>query len=259
MSTYVYGIAASSHPSLPEGMNGVGKPARQVRILKEGDLAAIVSDAPDGLRAKRNDLLAHQNVLNEAGAAGPVLPMRFGNVAPDDTAVTSVLAERAEHYRERLTTLAGKVEYNVKASHDEQAALHRVMADNPEVQALAEANRQAGGGSYEQKLQLGEMVVAALQAREREDAAELHRALEATAHAVSVGPESTGWLANLSFLVERDASAVFLAAVDEVRKGHPHVELRVNGPLPPYSFIEPGPSEPTGATSEAMGSKSGRE
>ncbi|MFG2503017.1 GvpL/GvpF family gas vesicle protein [Streptomyces sp. NPDC048441] len=259
MSTYVYGVTARSHPSLPEGMNGVGKPARSVRILEEGELAAIVSDAPEGLRAKRNDLLAHQNVLNEAGAAGPVLPMRFGNVAPDDTAVTSVLAERAEHYRERLSTLAGKVEYNVKASHDEQGALHRVMADTPELQTLVEANRQAGGGSYEQKLQLGEMVVAALQNREAEDAVQLHRTLEPTAHAVSVGPESTGWLANLSFLVERDAAGVFLAAVEEARKANPHVELRVNGPLPPYSFVEPGPSDPAGATPEAMGSRSGRE
>lgn len=259
MSTYVYGITASSHPSLPEGMEGVGKPARPVRILKEGDLAAIVSEAPEGLRAKRNDLLAHQNVLSEAGAAGPVLPMRFGNVAPDDTAVTSVLAERAEHYRERLATLEGKVEYNVKANHDEQAALHRVMADNPEVKALAEANRQAGGGSYEQKLQLGEMVAAALKSREVEDGVALHRALEPAAHSVSVGPESTGWLANLSFLVERDSAEVFLAAVEEARKAHPHVELRVNGPLPPYSFVEPGPSEPNGATPESAGSQVGRE
>ena len=70
MSTYVYGIAASSHPSLPEGMGGVGDPPREVRILREGDLAAVVSEAPEGLRPKRKDLLAHQNVLSEAGAAG---------------------------------------------------------------------------------------------------------------------------------------------------------------------------------------------
>lgn len=257
MSTYVYGITAGSHPSLPEGMEGVGKPARSVRILKEGDLAAIVSDAPEGLRAKRNDLLAHQNVLNEAGAAGPVLPMRFGNVAPDDASVTSVLEERAEHYRERLAALAGKVEYNVKASHHEQAALHRVLADNPEVQALVEANRQASGGSYEQKLQLGEMVVAALQSREAADAVELHRALEPAADAISVGGESTGWLVNLSFLVERKSAEVFIAAVEEARKGYPHIELRVNGPLPPYSFVEPGPSELTGSTPESEGSQTG--
>ncbi|MGW2938318.1 GvpL/GvpF family gas vesicle protein [Streptomyces sp. NPDC001156] len=244
MSTYVYGIAASSHPSLPKDMGGVGDPPRPVRIVKEGELAAIVSEAPEGLRPKRRDLLAHQNVLSEAGAGGSVLPMRFGSLAPDDDAVTQVLAERAEHYRERLTALDGRVEYNVKASHDQDAVVHRVMAENPELRALVEAGRQAGGGSYEDRLRLGEMVAAAVLGCEAEDAAELQSLLDQAAEAVSVGPESTGWLANLSFLVPRDSAEEFLAAVGEARESRPHLELRVNGPLPPYSFVEPGPAEP---------------
>ncbi|WP_055715025.1 GvpL/GvpF family gas vesicle protein [Streptomyces torulosus] len=243
MSTYVYGITAGSHTALPEGMGGVGDPPRPVRILKEGELAAIVSDAPEGLRPKRKDLLAHQNVLSEAGGGGAVLPMRFGSVAQDDAAVTGVLAERAEHYRERLGALDGKVEYNVKASHDEQGVLHRVMSENAELRALAETNRKAGGGTYEDRLRLGEMVATAVQHREAEDAAELQRALEAAATDVSVGPESTGWLANVSYLVDRQSAEVFLAAVEQLRKSHPHIELRVNGPLPPYSFVEPGPAQ----------------
>ncbi|MDQ0765142.1 GvpL/GvpF family gas vesicle protein [Streptomyces canus] len=248
MSTYVYGITAASHPALPEDLAGVGDPALPVRVLKEGDLAAIVSDAPEGLRPKRRDLLAHQNVLSEAGAGGCILPMRFGSVAPDDGTVTGVLAERSEHYKERLRALDGKVEYNVKATHDEEAVLHRVMSDNPEIRAVTEANRKAGGGSYDERLRLGEMVVAAVKAREAEDAGEVQRALEAVADAVSVGPESSGWLANVSFLVERDAAASFLEAVDQLRKDHPHLDLRVNGPLPPYSFVDPGPAKPAGTT-----------
>ncbi|MEU9558759.1 GvpL/GvpF family gas vesicle protein [Streptomyces fumanus] len=247
MSTYVYGITASTHPALPEGMDGVGTPPRKVRILKEGDLAAVVSDAPEGLRPKRKDLLAHQNVLSEAGAAGCVLPMRFGSVATDDTSVTEVLAERADHYKERLGALDGRVEYNIKANHVEEAVLHHVMAENQQIRALAEANRKAGGGSYEAKIQLGEMVAAAVQAREAEDARALRSVLEPQAEAVSVGPESTGWLANVSFLVGRDAAEEFLAAVERARAELPHLEVRINGPLPPYSFVEPGPAEPAGA------------
>ncbi|MET9684697.1 GvpL/GvpF family gas vesicle protein [Streptomyces coeruleorubidus] len=243
MSTYVYGIAASSHPGLPEGMGGVGDPPRPVRILREGDLAAVVSEAPEGLRPKRKDLLAHQNVLSEAGAAGCVLPMRFGSVAPDDNSITAVLAERAEHYKERLRALDGRVEYNVKATHVEEAVLHQVMAENPDIRGLAEANRQAGGGSYDDKIRLGEMVAAAVKAREGEDAAVLQRLLEPSADAVSAGPESTGWLANVSFLVDRKSAENFLAAVEEARKELPHLEVRINGPLPPYSFVEPGPAE----------------
>ncbi|MCD9877154.1 GvpL/GvpF family gas vesicle protein [Streptomyces guryensis] len=247
MSTYVYGITASSHAALPEGLSGVGDPPRPVRVLQEGDLAAVVSDAPEGLRPKRKDLLAHQSVLAEAGAEGVVLPMRFGSVAADDDTVTGVLAERADHYKERLRALDGKVEYNVKATHQEDAVLHRVMSENAEIRAMTEANRKAGGGSYEQKLQLGEMVVAAVKDREAEDAAAVQSALEPVAAAVSAGPESTGWLVNLSFLVERALAESFLAEVEQVRKGHPHIELRVNGPLPPYSFVEPGPAEHAGS------------
>ncbi|MFI0235478.1 GvpL/GvpF family gas vesicle protein [Streptomyces sp. NPDC016845] len=244
--TYIYGIAAAGHPSLPDGMEGIGDPARKVRLVAAGALTALVSDAPDGLRPKRRDLLAHQNVLAEAGAGGSVLPMRFGSLAPDDEAVATVLAERADHYRERLRALDGKVEYNVKAQHDEEAVLHRVMSESPEVRTLAEANRQAGGGSHEEKLRLGEMVVAAVQAREAQDAVELQRLLETSADAVSTGPASTGWLANVSFLVDHASADHFLAAVDTVRGDHPHLALRVNGPLPPYSFVEPGPSAPVG-------------
>ncbi|MFG3546127.1 GvpL/GvpF family gas vesicle protein [Streptomyces sp. NPDC047725] len=246
MSTYVYGITAGSHPALPEGLTGVGDPPREVRVLKEGDLAAVVSDAPEDLRPKRRELLAHQNVLSEAGAAGCVLPMRFGSVAPDDAAVTGVLAERAEHYQERLRALDGRVEYNIKANHVEEAVLHQVMAENSEIRALAESNRKAGGGSYEDKIRLGELVASAVKGKEAEDAVALERALEGAADSVSVGPESTGWLANVSFLVHRDSAEEFLAAVERIRGEMPHLEVRVNGPLPPYSFVEPGPAEPAG-------------
>ncbi|MEU3659948.1 GvpL/GvpF family gas vesicle protein [Streptomyces sp. NPDC032940] len=246
MSTYVYGITAASHPSLPEGLTGVGNPPGEVRVLREGDLAAIVSDAPEDLRPKRRELLAHQNVLSEAGGEGCVLPMRFGSVAPDDSAVTGVLAERAEHYRERLRALDDRVEYNIKANHVEEAVLHHVMAENPEIRALAESNRKSGGGSYEDKIRLGEMVASAVKGKEAEDGTALERALEPAADAVSVGPESTGWLANVSFLVKRETAEEFMAAVERAREEMPHLEVRVNGPLPPYSFVEPGPAEPAG-------------
>ncbi|WP_369173740.1 GvpL/GvpF family gas vesicle protein [Streptomyces sp. R28] len=249
MSTYVYGITASSHADLPKDLAGVGDPPRPVRVLTEGTLAALVSDAPEDLRPKRKELLAHSSVLAEAGAAGCVLPMRFGSVAPDDDTVTGVLAERAEHYVERLRALDGRVEYNVKATHAEEAVLHRVLAENPQIRAMTQANREAGGGSYEERLRLGEMVVAAVKAQEVEDATDIQHTLEPVADAVSVGPESTGWLANVSFLVARDSAETFMTAVEQLRKGHPHLDLRVNGPLPPYSFVEPGPAEPADSMS----------
>ncbi|MGW3622008.1 GvpL/GvpF family gas vesicle protein [Streptomyces sp. NPDC000880] len=58
-------------------------------------------------------------------------------------------AEREDHYLERLRALDGKSEYNVKASHDEQSVLRRVLADDPELRAMAEAGQSDGESSYE--------------------------------------------------------------------------------------------------------------
>ncbi|MEU1600378.1 GvpL/GvpF family gas vesicle protein [Streptomyces sp. NPDC005708] len=252
MSTYVYGIIRASHSPLRQDLDGVGDPPRPVRRLRQGELAAIVGDAPEELRPKRRDLLAHQRVLGEAGADGVVLPMRFGSVSPDDDTVTTVLAERADHFLERLEALDGTAEYNIKANHDEESMLRLIMADHEDTRSLAEANREAGGGTQEQKISLGEMIAAAVQEREATDAELLHQALTPIAKAASAGPHSTGWLANLSFLVERRSAEHFLAAVDEFRHKHPHLELHVNGPLPPYSFVEPSSQQPEGATAEAF-------
>ena len=253
MSTYVYGIIRAAHSPLRQDIQGIGDPPRPVRVLREGELAAIVSDAPEELRPKRRDLLAHQRVLDEAGAGGVVLPMRFGSASPDDDTVTTVLAERAEDFLERLRALDGTAEYNIKANHDEEAVLRLIMADHDDIRSLAEANREAGGGTQEQKIQLGEMIAAAVQAREATDAGLLQQALEPMAEAVSAGPQSSGWLANLSFLVDRGSAEQFLTAVEEFRQTHPHLELRVNGPLPPYSFVDTSSSQQAeGGTAEAF-------
>ncbi len=147
MSTYVYGIIRATHPPLGRDLDGIGDPARPVRVLRRGELAALVSDAPEGLRPKRRDLLAHQRVLDEAGAGGVVLPMRFGSASPDDETVITVLAERAEDFLERLRALDGRAEYNIKANHDEEAVLRLIMADHDDIRSAAEANREAGGGN----------------------------------------------------------------------------------------------------------------
>ncbi|MFE7775226.1 GvpL/GvpF family gas vesicle protein [Streptomyces sp. NPDC057445] len=237
MSTYVYGITRRSHPGPTTELVGVGEPPLPVRTVTEGELLAIVSDAPENLRPKRRDLLAHQRVLSEASVTGAVLPMRFGGVSPDDDAVKAVLAERADHFQERLTALDGKVEYNVKATHNEEAVLHQVLADNPGLRAMSEANQRAGGGTHEQKLQLGERIVAAVQQREQIDAGQVHQELERTAEAISRGPDSTGWLVSVSCLVARDDEQAFLSVVDTLQKGNPQLKLQVSGPLPPYSFV----------------------
>ncbi|MEU1672526.1 GvpL/GvpF family gas vesicle protein [Streptomyces roseifaciens] len=236
MTTYVYGIARAGSTDLPDGLTGIGDPPRPVRVVSRDGLAAVVSDCPEQLRPKRRDLLAHQQVLAAAGRRTPVLPMRFGSVSDSDDKVAEVLSEHSGRYEEQLDRLAGRVEYNVKVLHREDAALHLVLAGNAELRALAEANKAAGGGSYEQRLRFGEMVANSMREREVLDAGLVREALVPLAEEHCDGPESAGWFLNVSFLVEEQAARRLLEEAGRLGERHPQLDIKVNGPLPPYSF-----------------------
>ncbi|WBB62912.1 GvpL/GvpF family gas vesicle protein [Streptomyces sp. WMMC500] len=257
MSIYVYGFVRSHQAPVPEGTRGVGEPAGTVRSVPQGDLAALVSEAPDDLKPRRRDLMAHQEVLVAAGATGSVLPLRFGCLAHDEASVRRVLAERAGHFRERLDALEGRREFNVKAAHREEEVLRLVLTEEPELQALNEAQRARGGDAgYQERVRLGELMADAVRRREAVDARRIEQELEPYADAVSPGPGSEAWLANISFLVPDDRVDDFTGALARLNAAEAHVDVRVYGPLPPYSFAaaEPGPA----AQHAGQGTTSGR-
>ncbi|TVL91071.1 GvpL/GvpF family gas vesicle protein [Streptomyces sp. SAJ15] len=239
MSTYVYGIVSGGRPELPSGLAGVGDPPRPVRGVRAGELTALVSECPEDLRPRRRDLLAHQRVLTEVGRARTVLPLRFGSVSAGEREVREVLASRAEDYRERLRRLDGRTEYNVKAAHEEDLLLRQLLDEEPELRGMAAANRAAGGGSYEARLRTGERVAETVRDREERDARLITQTLSPLAEEHRMGPESGGWFVNLSLLVHRDDAEPLADAVAGLRSAHPRLDLRLNGPLPPYSFVEP--------------------
>ncbi|MFI9201132.1 GvpL/GvpF family gas vesicle protein [Streptomyces sp. NPDC053048] len=238
MSTYVYGIARPGRATLPEDLTGIGDPPLPVRLIVHDDLVAVVSDCPGQLRPKRRDLLAHQHVVTETGRRAPVLPMRFGSVSDSDDDVRGVLTEHADRYREQLAKLAGRVEYNVKAVHREDAVLHLVLAENTGLRTLAAANRAEGGGSYEQRLRFGELVAQEVREREGHDAELVRETLAPLGERERTGPESSGCFLNVSYLIEESAARRLLDEARRLEKDHPHLELTVYGPLPPYSFVE---------------------
>jgi hypothetical protein len=148
-----------------------------LRAIRNEGLAAVVSDAPEGLRPKRRDLVAHETVLETLSAAGTVVPMRFGTVAPDDEAVITELARGAGRYTELLTRLAGHVERNVKGTHQEDALLTDLLSENPQLRARNEALRAEGGGSQSDRMEFGEQMALGVEQRSTRDAAYVVAAL----------------------------------------------------------------------------------
>ena len=238
MSTYVYGIIRQD-PSLdPSELVGVGDPPARVRLIDEGDLIAAVSTAPEGLLPKRRDLTAHQDVLMSLGERGPVLPMRFGTLAPDDGAVASRLQDGGPHYAGLLDRLEGRCEFNVKAFHVEEEALRSVLGQDPGLRAANDRLKAMGGGDTADRMAFGERVALALEELRRHHASIIVPALTAVAEDAVVGPAVEGCSANVSLLVRRHEAGELRQEVEGLRQSMGRLmDFHLNGPLPPYSFV----------------------
>ncbi|MFI8828761.1 GvpL/GvpF family gas vesicle protein [Streptomyces sp. NPDC053431] len=237
MSTYVYGITAADHPLRLDGVSGVGEPGAPLRAVRSGNLTAVVSDAPPGLRAKRRDVQAHQGVIEALMMGGATLPMRFGLLASDDSEVASALDAEGESYLARLEDLEGHVEYNLKVSREEDDLLREVVRESERVRELRERTRD-GAGTHEERLELGEIVSNEVANRRDAEAQRLAEELATRAKRVSIGEPTASSLLSVSFLVPSQDIESFVQAVQEQadRRGDAYTFV-LNGPLPPYSFV----------------------
>ncbi|MFJ8787644.1 GvpL/GvpF family gas vesicle protein [Streptomyces sp. NPDC102462] len=236
MSVYVYGITKDSHPLDLNSLKGVGESPGELHVVSGGSLRAVVSETPGELAVSRRDLAAHYEVLDRLWEDGTVLPLSFGFVAQDEDAVRTVLEEGAERYAQRLDEFAGRAEFNVKGVQDEDSLLRDILATSEQARALNEATRE-GGGTYEDRVALGELVAQEVQRRQDALAAEVLEALRPLASSERLAEPSQQYFVSVSYLVDHERSEEFTRIAGELAERYGEgVELRVRGPLPPYSF-----------------------
>ncbi|MFG3346290.1 GvpL/GvpF family gas vesicle protein [Streptomyces sp. NPDC048018] len=236
MALYVYAVTKSSHPLDVDDLTGVGGDDSPVRTVRGDSLCAVVSEAPDNVRVKRADIEAHQAVQERLWRDGPTLPLGFGFVAEDEDAVRAVLEGGADQFAQRLDELTDRVEFNVKGVQEEDAVLRQIVAESEPIRELNAATRE-GGGTYEQRLELGQLLHDEVQARQAALAESVLATLRPHARAERLSEPSQQYLLNASFLVDQEGTEEFTRAVQEATGELPDgVEVRVRGPLPPYSF-----------------------
>ncbi|MFB7172128.1 GvpL/GvpF family gas vesicle protein [Streptomyces sp. NPDC056254] len=237
MPTYIYAITTHDHPLRLDDLQGVGEEAAPLRTVRAGEVAAVVSDAPEGLRAKRRDVLAHEAVLESLMADGATLPMRFGLLGPDDDQVAQALEQDSAAYRSRLAELAGHVEFNLKAARDEQDLLLEIVSESDQIRELNERTR-SGSAGQDDRIALGELVAGQVAERNNEQAQRTLEKLQPAAARVSRAEPGASHFLNASFLVPAATADEFVEAVREEadRRGETYT-LTLTGPLPPYSFV----------------------
>ena len=238
-AVYVYGLVGAD-TQLPDGLTGLG-PSGKVSTVVHGDVAAIVGDVPtDRPLGTRDDLLAHEAVVDTVASNAAVLPMRFPAVVEEEGVVEELLAPHHDRFVAALSELEGRVQYTLKGRYEQDVVLREVLEEHPEVRQLqAEIRDLPEDATYHQRLRLGEIVVGALEERRDEEGEQLVQQLEQLAVEVVVrDPGQPDDVVNTAFLVERERAQEFEDAVE--RHGerlHGRVRLRLLGPLAPYDFV----------------------
>ncbi|MFD3514665.1 GvpL/GvpF family gas vesicle protein [Streptomyces sp. NPDC058657] len=257
---YVYAVTRPFEGILPEE-GGRGLDGEPPRLLRHGDLVAVVSHVPAAdfdeapLKAHLEDLdwLAgtarnHQAVVTALTTVTTPLPLRLATVCRDDDGVRRLLEDGRARFVRALERLDGRVEWGVK--------VYAEAAPKPAAEATpppAPDSPGAGRSYLQQRL-------ARKRSREtdsrRADAlcrkvhAELSESAEhALLHRLQDGRlsgQSGQNVLNAAYLVPRTGSEAF---VEQVRALTPQegsgVRLELTGPWAPYSFADIG-DEPDG-------------
>lgn len=238
---YVYGILPGDIEVEP-GAPGVGDPPGEVRAVRYRDLTALVSDVDlDRPLGRAEDLFTHEELLDSSAAEVAVLPLRFGAVlASDDAVAEELLGQHYEEFSAALEQLEGRTEYVVKGRYAEQAVLGEVLAENPEAAALG---KQISGGdpdaTRDQRIQLGEIVSNAIEARRQADTRALGDAVaDLVAASVLRPPTHELDAVYVAFLVEAGKVEALQQAVEQLAgEWGERMDLKLIGPLAAYDFV----------------------
>jgi hypothetical protein len=238
---YVYGIVPAD-VQVEDDAQGIGDPPATVKVIREGDIAALVSPVPtDEPLGKPECLQAHARLLDGTAAVAPVLPLRFGAVMTDEESVAEeLLRKNHAEFVGALQALEGHAEYVVKGRYEEGTILREVISESAEAQGLRE--KLAGmseDASRKARMALGEIVVKALDAKRAADTDAVVKKLKGVAKQVNVRkPTHELDAVNVAVLAAVDDEDELQAEVDDLAEvWGDRVHVRLLGPLAAYDFV----------------------
>jgi hypothetical protein len=240
-AAYIYGILPGDVELTPEE-RGVGDPPGKIGLVRHDDIAALVSDLTlNRPLGKPQDLMVHQQLLDDVAAEVPVLPLRFGAVMESPEAVVrELLAPHHDEFRSALDQLEGRAQYVVKARYEEGTVIREVLQEQPEASRLRDEIRDLPEeATWDARIRLGEIVNQSIEAKRDADTRTLAEGLAPRAVAVVIRePTHEEDAAHLAVLVETARQREFEEVLDEfARRWAGRVTLRLLGPQAPYDFV----------------------
>ena len=239
MGKYIYGIIEEQEQKQFE-IPGISGEEVRPYTLPQGEFSAVVSDAPlEVYENTKENLLAHNRVLEAVMRDYDVFPLRFGTVAQTEEEVRDLLKMTSDQLSEAIRAVKGKVEYDVEIDVDEKRLLQEVQENNPVIQQIKTLSR-GKTVTVDEQIKIGKVVAQELVKEKLALAAFVKNSLSFGIEKITSlrlpRPET---LLNLAFLLKKETTAAFENLIQELdKKFDDKLRFKVTGPLPPYHFSE---------------------
>ncbi len=246
---YLYCIVKCGEERSFNSLEGIG--GHSVYTVVFEDLACVVSDSPDmKYDSTRANMMAHETVIERVmiGEGFTVLPIRFGTVtrkgptSPEDDIRYKLLKSRFKEFHDRHSEMEGKVELGLKVLwRDEKAIFDEIVAENEEIRRFRDSlGGRAPEATHFDRIRLGEMVKAALDAKRDREAKKLLFRIRPITDKVRENKIIMDMLVlNVAFLIDKRREEAFDELVrkldDELGE---RIVLKYTGPNPPFNFCE---------------------
>lgn len=221
----------------PIGMGG-----EDVTAIGYDDLSMVVSNSPlTKYVLSRENILAHQRVIEEVMKEFTVLPVRFCTIASNADEVRNLLDRRHREFTSLLRTMDGKVELGVKVFwKDLNAVFEQILVENKDIKRLKERiGKGKGQKNMQAAVEIGKMVEDALQRKREETAEEMLSVLRGAAIDYRLNRTSDDRMfLNAAFLVDRGREREFDNLMDDLSDEYNKtIRFIYVGDLPPYNFV----------------------
>lgn len=236
---YLYGIIKESNP-IDLQLTGIGPLKRPVELITYKDLSAAISTAPlTDYYPSRELLMGHEKVIEGIIKHHTIIPFRFGTVAKNKNEILDIIEKYYDDFISQLEKLDGKIELGLKVSWLNDAFNQDI--ETPEITWLK--NKLAGKPEnqiYNEKLELGRMVEAAVEKKRKEYSEEILNALENLLVEYKENDIlNVKMVYNASFLVEKKNEQEFDKALEGLYKIYMKtLDFKYTGPWAPYNFTD---------------------
>jgi len=239
---YLYCIIGTN-----EGRNfgpiGIGNRGNVVSTIGYRELSGVISNSPMAKYViSRENLMAHEKVIEKVMQDYTVLPVRFCTIASSAEEIRNLLRKRYIEFKNLLRDMDNKIEVGIKALWKDINAIFAELAkENEKIRQLKEKvyPKSPSNQTYANKITLGKMVQSALLAKRKSEGEKILNVFKR----ISVDFRSNkthgdNMILNAAFLIDKSREKEFDNQVDELT-GKYGKKIRFNyvGPTPPFNFV----------------------